>query len=343
MHGGDIYRNQVKIDFSVNINPLGIPERVRRALQAAADDCTCYPDILNTELKQAIHTMTGADVSQILCGNGASELFLAIVHGICPRRIVIPVPSFYGYEKVSGACEAQVDYYEMKPSDGYCLDETVIDSLSEETDLLFLANPNNPVGNRIPPELLDKVITHCMKNEITVVLDECFIEFSKDWEQYSFLQRVREFPNLIVVRAFTKIFAIPGVRLGYLVCADENLRMRIEEQLPEWNVSVFAQKAGKAAAAEVHYVKQSAELVKKERDYLTHTLQSMGIFVYPSEADYLLLYTEYPLGEELLKRGILIRDCSNYRGLSGGYYRIAVKQRCENDKLLAEIGEIVCR
>lgn len=343
MHGGDIYRNKVKMDFSVNINPLGMPERVKEALMEAAAACACYPDIRQEALKQAIHVMTGADKNRILCGNGASELFMAIVHGLKPKKIVIPVPSFFGYEKAAKAGGAEVLYYEMKVEEAFCLTDKVIDFLPEDADILFLTNPNNPVGNRLSPELIEKILQHCMAKKIVVVLDESFIEFTQEWEQYSFLRRVDEFSNLIIVRAFTKIFAIPGVRLGYLVCDNLEIVKKIEEQLPEWNLSVFAQKAGIAAAKETEYRKKSVEVVRTEREYLTGKLQRSGVLVYPSEANYLLLYTEYPLAEELLKRGILIRDCSNYRGLSKGYYRIAIRQREENEELLAEIGEIVCR
>lgn len=343
MHGGDIYRNQVRVDFSVNVNPQGIPERVRKALAEAAEVCASYPDIRYEELRQAIHTMTGAEKDRILCGNGASELFLAVVHATEPKKIMIPVPSFQGYEKAAEAVHADVVYYEMRKETGFCLEEGILEHLTEEIDLLFLANPNNPVGNRIAPELLEQILRHCLQREILVVLDECFIEFTDRWERHTYLQRVGEFPNLIVIRAFTKIFAVPGVRLGYLVCGNPMLRKRIEEQLPEWNLSVFAQKAGAAAAKETEYRRKSAGQVRTEREYLMRGLQNLGITVYPAEANYLLLYTPYPLYEELLKRGILIRDCSSYRGVSKGYYRVAVKQREENEMLLAEIGEIVCR
>jgi len=338
MHGGDIYRNKVEIDFSVNVNPLGIPDSVKSALADAAKSCQCYPDIMNEELKEAICFMTGADGNSVLCGNGASELFLAIVHGIRPKKevlkIVIPVPSFYGYEKVAKSVHGDIFYYEMKEETGFCLEEGIIDFLTEEMDVLFLANPNNPVGNCIGQKLLERVMKRCLEKRITVVLDECFIEFVEDGDKWSYLRRTEEFPNLIVVRSFTKIFAIPGVRLGYLVCGSRELYGEIEEQLPEWNISVFAQKSGAAAARESVYRKESVEYVKKERDYLTQGLRNMGISVFLSEANYLMLYTECDLGRELLKQGILIRDCSNYRGLDEGYYRIAVKTRIENERFL---------
>lgn len=343
MHGGDIYRNKVKLDFSVNINPLGIPESLKEALMEAVKDSSCYPDIRNEELKQAIHTITGAKINSILCGNGASELFLAIVHGVQPSKIIIPVPSFFGYEKASRASQADVLYYEMRKEARFCLEREVLHILSEDIDILFLANPNNPVGNCIENKLLEEILEVCQKKEIIVVLDECFIEFTDGWQQSSFLQRIESFSNLIIVRSFTKIFAIPGVRLGYLVCSNSLLLKKIEQQLPEWNLSVFAQKVGVAAVKELNYYRKSQDFVKIEREYFMQGLQRLGIFVYPGVANYLLFYTRYTLFEELLKQGILIRDCSDYRGLSKGYYRIAVRRREENKKLLTAIGEIVCR
>lgn len=342
MHGGDIYRNKIKTDFSVNVNPLGIPESVKQALREAVEEAVCYPDIRQEKLKQAIHEMTGADVSHILCGNGASELFMAVMHGLKPKKILIPVPSFLGYEKAAKASGAEVFYYEMNEKEEFCLTERVMECLSEEIDILFLANPNNPVGNRLSPKLLEKILFYCREKNIVVILDECFLEFVEGGEQESFLKREEEFSNVIVVRAFTKIFAIAGVRLGYLVCANPQIRKNIEKQLPEWNVSVFAQKAGIAATTENEYRKKSVEVVKKEREYLIQKLRKLGLKVHESDANYLLFYSEYPLAEALLKKGILIRDCQDYRGLKKGYYRITVKQREENEELIARISEIVC-
>lgn len=334
MHGGDIYRNRVELDFSVNIHPLGIPEGVRQALADAVSDSLYYPDIRYEALKHGISAMTGAGEETILCGNGASELFLAVVHAICPGKTLLPVPSFSGYEKAAAAGSGELVYYEMSETDGFCLTEEILPALTEDIDLLFLANPNNPVGNCLSADLLQRLLCHCREKGILVVLDECFIEFTEGWEERTFLNRTEEFPNLIVVRAFTKLYAIPGVRLGYLVCRNPELRTRIEEQLPEWNVSVFAQAAGRAAVQEHFYREKTAGLVADERAYLTEELRKLGIRVYPGTANYLLLYTELPLKERLLKKGILIRDCGDFRGFSKGYYRIAVKQREENRRLL---------
>ncbi len=339
IHGGDIYRNKVELDFSVNRNPFGVPERVKEALEDAIQEVEAYPDIQYASLLSALSDALGVPEEWIVAGNGASELFLAIVHGLKPEEILIPVPSFYGYEWASGASDAVITYYNMKD---LCLGEDFLPVLRETgARLLFLANPNNPVGNLLSTELLEEMLFICKSRGIVLVVDECFLEFVPENEKYSLISRLKQYENLIVVRAFTKLYAIPGVRLGYLLCAGEEIRGRIQRHLPEWNLSIFAERAGVAALKETAYVKRTVEFLETERAYLTEGLRHLGITVYESQADYLLLQTGLPLYEELLQCGILIRDCRNYRGLSAGYYRVAVRLREENDRLLAAVSACV--
>lgn len=339
VHGGDIYRNEVRLDFSVNINPLGIPESVESAMRNAVSLCTRYPDIKAEKLKREISAMSGVKEQYIVCGNGASELFMAIVHALHPKKAVIPVPSFFGYEYVSAAAECEVNYIPMPEETGFGLKHAGMLKLEEDTDLLILANPNNPVGNLIEPEVLEEILRECRDKNITVILDECFIEFTEKEETHSMKTKIEAYPNVLVVRAFTKIFAVPGVRLGYLFCADDVLKTKIEKQLPEWNLSVFAQEAGAAACRETEYCRKTAEFIRKEREYLKSGLEEAGLKVFESAADFMLLYTELPLYDRLLAKKILIRDCGGYRGLKKGYYRAAVKTREENRQLIEAVRE----
>lgn len=338
IHGGDIYRNHVKTDFSVNVNPLGIPKVVEAALYGAVEKCSTYPDISAEKLKKAVSGMLTVPKEQILFGNGASELFMAVVHGIKPKKTVIPVPSFYGYEYAAEAADGEIVYYETKEETCFCLREDFLSVLTEETDILFLANPNNPTGNLMGREELCSLISHCRDKGIYVVLDECFIEFCG--KKYSMLQEIERFSNLILVRAFTKIFAIPGVRLGYLVCSNRLLLEKIGRQLPEWNLSGFAQAAGYECAMQMEFAEKTAAYTEQERRFLEDGFMRAGCRVFPGNANFLLIYSEQRLYDKLLEKGILIRDCENFRGLSKGFYRIAVKSRKENEDLLKAIGEI---
>ena len=183
---------------------------------------------------------------------------------------------------------------------------------------------------------------HCRQQGIIVVLDECFIEFCETNREQprSLLGKIDQYENLLLVRAFTKSFAMPGVRLGYLVCSNEGLREKIRRQLPEWNLSVFAQRAGIVCAEQAEqYLQDTVEYVKTERAYLREGLEAPGIRVVSGEADFLLLYTTQPIYDRLLAKGILIRNCENFRGLGAGYYRIAVKKHEENEMLLDELEQ----
>ena len=338
IHGGDIYRNYVKIDFSVNVNPLGIPDAVEAALHEAVENCSRYPDISAEKLKKAVSGMLTVPKENLIFGNGASELFMAIVHGIKPKKTVIPIPSFYGYEYATRGADGEILYYVTKKENDFCLQENFLSVLTEDVDILFLANPNNPTGNLMSREVLRNVLFHCRDNGIYVVLDECFIDFCG--EECSMIHEVEIFPNLILVRAFTKIFSIPGVRLGYLICSNPLLLEKIGRQLPEWNVSSFAQAAGYECAMQTAFFRKTVTYVEKERQFLETGLKQAGYKVFQGKANFLLIYCEQPLYDRLLEKGILIRDCENFRGLSKGFYRIAVKDRKENETLLKAIGEI---
>lgn len=338
IHGGDIYRNHVDIDFSVNVNPLGIPESVENALYESVGSCSRYPDPSAEKLKTAVSEMLMVPKDTILFGNGASEIFMAVVHGINPEKTVIPVPSFYGYEYAAGVTDGEIIYYEMNEEDEFFLTEDFFSVLTEDVDLLFLANPNNPTGNLINLETLRDLLHHCREKEIYVVLDECFIEFCEG--ECSMLHEAQTFSNLIIVRAFTKIFSIPGVRLGYMVCGNDFLLEKISRQLPEWNISVFAQSAGCECALQKQYIKDTVNCICQERHFLEDGLKQAGYKVFPGKANFLMIYSEHPLYDKLLEKGILIRDCENFRGLSKGFYRIAVKSRKENEILLRAMGEI---
>lgn len=338
IHGGDIYRNHVKADFSVNVNPLGIPEAVEAALYKAVENCSQYPDPSAERLKTAVSGMLHVPMKQLLFGNGASELFMAVIHGIKPKKTVIPVPSFYGYEYAAKASDGEIVYYQTKAENGFCLQEDFISVLTEETDLLFLANPNNPTGILMNQKELAHVLGHCRDKGIYVVLDECFIEFCD--KECSLLRQIGRFTNLILVRAFTKIFAVPGVRLGYLVCSNPLLIEKIGRHLPEWNISAFAQAAGYECAMQTGFAEKTAAYIEKERQFLESGLKQAGYKIFPGKANFLLIYCEYLLYDKLLEKGILIRDCENFRGLSKGFYRIAVKSRKENEIFLQSLGTV---
>ena len=340
-HGGE-FENRIEHDFSVNVNPVKTPGSVLSAMRNALECVDQYPQIHSGELVSALAKVLNAEEKNILVGNGSSELFPAVVNAFPPCKILIPVPSFYGYEYAACSKKNDVRVMKLEISEEYAITKRFTDSLKNELAggyrLLFLANPNNPTGKIIPPELLADILEFCKTQEITVVLDECFYEFTG--EKDSMFHHIKEYPNLIVISSFTKTFSIPAVRLGYLASGNEEYVNRIRRQLPEWNVSGIAQAAGLACLKHPEHMVISEKQIRYERDFLMKGIRELGIKVFDSDANFLLLYTERPLYEELLKCGIGIRDASNFRGLGKGYYRIAVKSREENFILLNALRKI---
>ncbi|MBD5550422.1 MAG: aminotransferase class I/II-fold pyridoxal phosphate-dependent enzyme [Lachnospiraceae bacterium] len=338
IHGGDVYRNHVDIDFSINVNPLGTPECVKEALHRAVEMCGKYPDIEAERLGETVSMFLGVSGEYLLFGNGASELFMAIVHAIKPKKVVIPVPSFYGYEYAAKSVDSEIIYYEMNQKNHFCVKEDINCMLTKDVDLLFLANPGNPIGNLIDKEMMKELLLHCRDKGIYVVVDECFIDFCGN--RFSLLSEIEKSEHLILVRAFTKIFSIPGVRLGYLVCKSKAVRTQIVDQLPEWNLSCFAQEAGCICAKQAEFIAETVNYIEKERQFMEEELRRKGFQTFPSVSNFITFYSDIPLYERLLEKGILIRDCSNFRGLGKGFYRIAVKSRKENEILFMALESL---
>ena len=336
IHGGDVYNNKVNIDFSVNVNPLGVPSNVRHAMTEAIENVSKYPDIRCDSLKEACAKQLGIKKEYLIFGNGSSELYMAIANTLKPQKVIIPVPSFFGYEYAFFNVSEDMIFYLMRAEDDYKLTKEFIKKLND-IDCIILANPNNPTGAPIEKSLLIDILNACSEKNIKVILDECFIEFT---DEESMIGLIDKYPNLIIVRSFTKIYAIPSVRLGYSICSDELLNDSIRNHLPEWNVSGIAENAGIECTKCSSYIADTKEYVKKEREYLSEELRKLGIRIFDSAANYIFLYSEKPLYDLLLKQGILIRDCSNYRGLGVGYFRIAVKTHDDNLKLINELKRL---
>lgn len=348
-HGGDIYQNQITYDFSVNTNPLPLPEILQKRMAEAAVHSNRYPQYDNVLLREWLAALYGFSAEEVACGNGASELFVAIVHALRPKRVGILAPSFSGYAWAAQTVGAEVCSIPLWEENNFAMDMAQMESLCRQLDgigLLFLANPANPVGNKMEASLLETLLDVCEKRHITVVLDECFIAFTGT---EGYVSWIRKYPYLIVVRAYTKIYAIPGIRLGYLL-AQKDICEKIAHQLPEWNVSVVAQRIGMDILDDSlpgwsrrKYLKDTIELIQEEKHFLKHELTKIfgdQMKIFPSEANFLLLKTQISLYRLLLERGILIRNCANYTGLGQDFYRIAVKGHPENVQLIEALLDI---
>ncbi len=341
IHGGDIYRNIIDIDFSVNINPLGACGAIENSLKDFSKFINLYPDYESESLVMKLSRIWNADKKNIVCGNGASELVMATVHSIKPVKALVPIPSFGGYRYALDSEDTQVIYHYLREENDFLLDESFLDCIKNENglELVIIANPNNPTGRYIDSMLLREIIIGCEKRKINILLDECFMELSDDRDK-TVINNLSEWDNVFVLRAFTKSFAIPALRLGYIVGSNEKMIESIKKHLPEWNVSLAAQKAGEAALSDVSYLDEARKKINVERKYLINEFNDLGIKTYPSDTNFILLNTKIPLYENLLERRILIRKCEDFVGLGKDYYRIAVRNHNDNIVLIENIKEI---
>ncbi|MBC8569303.1 threonine-phosphate decarboxylase CobD [Zongyangia hominis] len=345
VHGGDIYAARQEyageiLDFSANINPLGVPKGVLLAAREAVGECAHYPDPLCRELREALSQALGVPEDWILCGNGAADLIFRLALAVRPKRALTLAPTFAEYAQALSLVDCQVRFHPLRREEGFVLTSSFLEKLTSDLDLVVLCNPNNPTGEVIAPKLLEEIVGTCAKRGITLLLDECFVDFLDEPERHTLLEKLREYPGLLLLRAFTKLYAMAGLRLGYTLCSDTALLEKMSRCAQPWSVSIPAQAAGMAALREREYVARSRALIREERAFLKEGLQALGCEVFGSKANFVFFQTPCPdLCGRLRKRGILLRGCGNYPGLDDSYYRAAVRTREENERLLAALRE----
>ena len=329
--------------FSANVNPLGISPKLKEALAEHIDVITSYPDREYTSLRKSIARYTHTDASHIIVGNGATELISLFIQIEHPKKALIIGPSYSEYEREIELGGGTALYYPLKEANDFALDVPhFLGKLNETIDLLVICNPNNPTGILTPRSLLDQILKKAEVCGILLVLDECFLDFT-DQESQSLIPQAVKSQHLFILKSFTKMYAIPGIRLGYGISGNKELIEKMEKSGHCWNVSVLASEAGIAALQEVEYCEQARRLICREREKLKEGLKIFGFRVWNGQADYLFFQTPgiTDLYERLLPYGILIRRCSNYRGLDKTHYRIAVKSPEANEKLLEVLRKVL--
>ena len=336
-HGGDIYSHENILDFSANINPLGTPPAVLEAACNGVKEAARYPDPLCRELIQAIGCREKVKTDEIICGNGAAELIFSLCLALKPKKALLLAPTFHEYQQALQSVDCGIRYHDLKESQGFHLQPAFLDALTDDLDIVFLCNPNNPTGILTENSLLLKILERCREKGIFLVLDECFNDFLDAAEAHTMKEKRKDFPNLFILKAFTKIYAMAGLRLGYGLTANKELLHKMKCCTQPWSVSIPAQKAGIAALQEKEYVKTALALIKEERAYLRTALKEAEFTVYDSAANYLFFQGPPSLYDRCLQKQILIRDCGNYQGLRRGFYRVVVREHGDNKKLIAAL------
>lgn len=366
-HGGDIYSHEIAFDYSANINPLGLPDGVRRMLKECAEGeiCSLYPDSECRALREALAHYHKVPAEHIICGNGAADLIFGLAVALRPERGLVISPTFSEYEQALKIAGTSVDHLFLDEKDGFIPDVGRICHRIHQAkeaqipyDIVFLCNPNNPTGIPVRKEEVEALARECHDSNALLVVDECFCDFMDERDACSVIPSLKDFKQLFVLKAFTKLYAMAGLRLGYGLSCNSQLMEALSQVRQPWSVSGLAQKAGEAALKEKEYVNASRTLISRERQWLKGELEKMGFQVYASRANYLLfrhlsglkgkrgreeeeVFSKGWLYYRLLEEKVLIRSCSNYRGLDSSYYRICVKTREENQCLISHIRRVM--
>lgn len=340
IHGGDIYKYKPKYDFSANINPLGVNEAILTAARDSLRDIASYPDVRCGRLRNSLSSKLHVPGEYLYFGNGAADVLFTLVLASKPKKALLVSPTFAEYEQALQSVDCEIAYYELVSANGFSVAENYLNALTPDLNMAILCNPNNPVGNTISHELLLRILNRCAELNIILVVDECFNDFLENPEYHTLTSELAKYNNLVILRAFTKMYAMAGLRLGYLMSSNVELLAEMNSVSQPWSVSIPAQAAGVVAIDQEEYVAKTRTYIKKEREFLCEALSVLRIQYFEPEANYIFFYDPIDWYKELLEEGILIRDCSNYRGLSKGYYRIAIRTRVENEALIKAMRKI---
>ncbi len=339
-HGGDIYDGDIRLDFSANTNPYGTPEGVLEAVSACLSELHRYPDPCCRRLVSEIAARERVPEGDVLCGAGAAELIYSYCAAAKPETALELAPTFSEYSLALENTGCRVFRHDLREEEGFAVTERLLSDIVEiSPDVVFLCDPNNPTGRLTDPVLKRRVLETAASVGARVFMDECFMDLSENGK--SLVPELPDMPFAAVLKAFTKSFGMAGVRLGYIVCADPDLLHGMSRAVQPWNVSSVAQAAGLAALEETGFIEKTRALIGTERPRMEKELRALGIEVFPSDVNFLLFRAAPDLASELRQLGILIRDCSNFRGLGPGFFRAAVRLPEENDALIEAIRGIL--
>ena len=355
LHGGNIYKifreKEVDkiLDYSSNINPFGLPESLKKAITENMDILEKYPDPDYYDLRKTIAEYNGTGIDNVLAGNGATELIFLYMKAVKPEKALILSPTFAEYERgiKSAAPQCEITYFHLKETEDFQPDmERLKDELQKGYDLIVLCNPNNPTGRFLPKEEIRDLLSECDKYGARLFVDEAFVEFVEGGVSSSLAGENINKKNLFIIRALTKFFALPGLRLGYALFFDSSLKEIFDSLKEPWSVNAFAELAGKTLFSNTEYIEKTENWIKEEKKYMFNELSKIkNIKVYKTETNFILLKmygkTAAHVRAEMLKKGILVRDASNFHYLDETFIRLAVKDRENNNMVIKKLDEVI--
>jgi threonine-phosphate decarboxylase len=333
------------IDFSSSINPLGPPPAARRAFLKSFSEISRYPDEDGYELKGALAQLHGVKANEVLLGNGSTQLIRLLCRALRPRKAVVVVPAFSEYDNALKIMGTEIQPYFLLPEHEFRLPiQDFLDKWGHGLEMIFLSNPNSVAGRAVPRKEMEEIIRIAQKRKIFLVVDEAFMDFT---ERESVKHLIRENPYLIVLRSLTKYYALPGLRIGYLLAQRRTVKLLGLHQEP-WSVNGPAQRVALACLDDGRFGSKTSRWLDRERTYMVNAMAKMkGLRTFPSQVNFVLVRLEgvnanaLNLRDFLIRRKILIRACDTFLGLGHPYLRAAIRMRKDNAQLINGIKDFL--
>jgi threonine-phosphate decarboxylase len=355
VHGGEVldaafksgFKREEILDFSSSVNPLGTSKKALEAVKASFGQIAAYPDSNSNELREAIAKHYGIEKSNIIMGNGSTELMYIFAEAFLKKGefAVMPAPTFGEYESAVRKTGEEVKF--IKLNSNFQVDTEAFIKGMAGAKIVFLCNPNNPTSLLIPTKQVTQILDAALVQDILVFLDEDFLEFVENEQELSMISKIGKYSNLFILRSFTKLFGLTGLRVGYGIASKEIIDVLLCAKIP-WNLNCLGQSAAVVALNDEEHLQRTHKLVREEKAYLQEGFSKIkGFKVYPPDANFFFIdirqtgLTATQLTQKLLSHGILIRDCTSFRGLDQFYIRIAVKQHDENERLMVALSKVI--
>lgn len=351
LHGSDlekieeiygIHKDEI-ICFSANVNPLGISPLLRSELSSKIDAITTYPDREYTTLRKCIGNYCGIEPENIIVGNGSTELISLFIQIEHPKKALVIGPTYSEYEREIALGGGTTLYYPLREKDNFQLDvNDFLSHLNESIDLLVICNPNNPTSSCITRAQMRCILDVCKQNDIYVMVDETYVEFSNHMDEISAVSLTNYYNNIIILRGTSKFFAAPGLRLGYAITGNRDLIKAINTHKNPWTINSLAVIAGETMFKDTDYIRRTKQLISTERARIYHLLKETTLFkAYEPNANFMLIriltdeLNSQILFDRAIRQKLMIRDCSTFPFLDNKYIRFCFMNPTDNDKLLA--------
>ena len=335
------------VGFGANVNPLGLSDTIKKEITENLNILMTYPDRNYTTLKQVIGDYCHVRPEHVVVGNGSTELISMLIQHLKPRKALLVGPTYSEYERELGLCGGEMVYHNLSPENEFQINlEEFLDCLDDSIDLLIMCNPNNPTSSAVSVNNMEYILKKCVQKNIFVMVDETYVEFAPDIEEVTCMSFVEHFKNLMVIRGVSKFYAAPGLRLGYGVTSNMAFTHLLKTHQNPWSLNSMGAFAGEKMLMDQEFISRTRSLIHAERERIYEELNNIPyLHTFRPIATFFLVkilkegVTSFDVFDHLIRKGLMVRDCSSFQNLEGEYFRFCIMNPEDNTRLLNGLKE----